>query len=198
MNSKISSIIQQIVSLIVLGILLWLLYIFLTGILSFLNSLNPQFAASLLTASMTIIISVISILTAKLLQQRYIIEQEIRTKKIPIYEKIIKFLFKIITSVKFNQKISEEEMNQFMLEITEQIIIWGSDDVVIAFNNLKKSGNIMSDGNKTTFAVEELLYAIRKDLGHKNKKLSQGMLLSLFISDDQEYITKYESISNNN
>lgn len=38
------------------------------------------------------------------------------------------------------------------------------------------------------FEVEELLMAIRKDLGHSNKGISRGKILSLFVNDINEYL----------
>lgn len=80
---------------------------------------------------------------------------------------------------------------QFMAEITQELVIWGSDDMLNAFydfrnksieNSYEKIGNSYNPYN-TLFAVEDLLLAIRKDLGHKNKKVSRGRILGLFIND---------------
>ena len=38
------------------------------------------------------------------------------------------------------------------------------------------------------FAVERLLLAIRKDVGHKNRNLKQGDLLSIFINDIDSFL----------
>ena len=48
----------------------------------------------------------------------------------------------------------------------------------------------IAEGNPTfhIFAVERLLLAIRKDVGHKNKNLKQGDLLSIFINDIDSFL----------
>ena len=38
------------------------------------------------------------------------------------------------------------------------------------------------------FIYEDLIRAVRKDLGHKNKDLTKGKLLSLFINDIANYV----------
>jgi hypothetical protein len=38
------------------------------------------------------------------------------------------------------------------------------------------------------FSYENVLREIRKDLGHKNKNLGKGKLLSLFINDISKYV----------
>ncbi|MCH7729499.1 MAG: hypothetical protein IH991_23940 [Planctomycetes bacterium] len=38
------------------------------------------------------------------------------------------------------------------------------------------------------FIYEDLIRAIRRDLGHKNKDLTKGKLLSLFVNDIANYV----------
>jgi hypothetical protein len=38
------------------------------------------------------------------------------------------------------------------------------------------------------FEIENLLLAIRKDLGHENKGLAPGKVLGLFVNDIHEHI----------
>ena len=40
----------------------------------------------------------------------------------------------------------------------------------------------------TLIAIERILYAIRADMGHKNKGLRQGDLLAIFINDVNSYL----------
>ena len=78
-------------------------------------------------------------------------------------------------------------MNDFMFTTTEQIIIWDSDDVIKAFYDFRNVTSMHDEKENTKQmidlfnSVEQLFYAIRKDLGHENKQLSKGILLNLFI-----------------
>jgi len=70
-----------------------------------LKSVDTPLAVGVLTASTTIFISVISILVSKYFEQKLIIRNEQRIKKIPIYEKLIEFTFKILTQARDGKKI---------------------------------------------------------------------------------------------
>ena len=57
------------------------IYLVVRATFQFFNSLNSQFAMSLVAASVTVIVSVISLLVGKFIEQKYKIQQEIREKK---------------------------------------------------------------------------------------------------------------------
>ena len=40
------------------------------------------------------------------------------------------------------------------------------------------------------FAYEDLLYAVRRDLGHGNRGLKRGDILALFVNDIEEHLKK--------
>ena len=73
---------------------------------------------------------------------------------------------------------------KFMLELNHKIITWGSDDVLKAWSEIKKTSyNQGTNPNNIMFAIEQLIYTMRKDLGHKNYNLSEGDILSLWFND---------------
>ena len=115
-----------------------------------------------------------SVLVSKHLERRATISAHLREKKIPTYEKIISFIFRITFADKLGKdRLTEKEVMQFMAEITQELVIWGSDDMLEAFYNFRKksienSNENKEDSYKILFIVEDLLLAIRKDLGHAN------------------------------
>ncbi len=50
-------------------------------------------------------------------------------------------------------------------DTTEKLSIWGSDDLILAFDKFK-NGFSTENPYQGMFAFENLLLAIRKDLGH--------------------------------
>ena len=73
---------------------------------------------------------------------------------------------------------------KFMLELNHKIITWGSDDVLKAWSEIKKTSyNQGTNPNNIMFAIEQLIYTMRKDLGHKNYNLSEGDILSVWFND---------------
>lgn len=85
--------------------------------------------------------------------------------------------------------ITEDEMLTKLKDFTENILIWGSDDVVAEWSNFRsKSISGFQNPEQILFEVENLLLAIRKDLGHSNKGLTKGKLLGVFVNDIDKYI----------
>lgn len=81
-----------------------------------------------------------------------------------------------------------------MAWITEHLVVWGSDDLLLAWNRFRNSSiqavhNEGPDFN-ILFEVENLLLAIRKDLGHANKGVNRGKILGLFINDIDDYLNR--------
>lgn len=173
-----------------LGILVLLGYALKYFIVIF-SGLQKEVAATIIAAVTTVIVSVISLVIGKYLERKLSIEQDIRKRKIPMYQEFIKFWFDLLMANKGD--ISEDEMTAFFSKFTQNLLIWGSDDVVRKWSEYRKNitynDNLTNPSPNVMFDFEELLILIRKDMGHKNKQISKGVLLSLFINDIDKYLT---------
>ncbi len=180
---------QTIFGFFLLGLLMLLFYLLVAKIWSIFSSVDPRLGAGLVAASATILVSVISVFVSKHLERRAETLTHLRDKKTPTYEKIINFIFSVTFAEKLEkEKPKEKEIIEFMAEITPELIVWGSDEMLDAFHKFKTGSiKLSEEKNQSPYAilimVEEFLLAIRKDLGHKNKSLSRGKILGLFIND---------------
>jgi len=151
---------------------------------------NPTVGAGMLAASTTIVVSVISVLVAKRLEYKATLAKEHREKKIPFYEDFVAFTFRIAFANKLGlEPLSEKELVEEATKFTQNLIVWGADDVVDAWFRFRNK-SIHSDGSGVAvmFDIEKLLLAIRKDLGHENKGLVPGKVLGLFVNDIHEHV----------
>lgn len=183
--------IQIVFSFVVLIILCYLVWLLLTSLISVFKGLQKEVAAALIAASATIVVSVLSVVVAKFYEKKRVIELEHRNKKIPIYEEFVEFLFKLLMNEKLEGKpLTEKEMLEFMRGFTQKLLVWGSDDVVLQWSKYRMMfvNNDKPDTMKTMLQMEQLLYAIRKDTGHKNKQHKKGDILKLFINDIDKYL----------
>lgn len=154
-----------------------------------LTSINTSLAVGLVTASATIIVSVISIIFSKYFERKAVIEDEHRQRKIPIYNKLIEFTFEILISAKNGKALESSEAERFMKDFTQEVLVWGSDEVINSFYKLRQASfNPVGEKEQVLFYFEDVLLKIRKDLGHKNKDIGKGKLLGLFINDIERYI----------
>src|SRR2546423_12382838 len=74
----------------------------------------------------------------------------------------------------------------FVNEFAKKIMVWGSDDVLLKYVLFRRT--VPEGGAETFAAVESLLYAIRADIGHRNKNLKTGDLLSVLINDTEGFL----------
>ena len=180
---------QIALGLFIMAALIFATYLLIAKVWDIFSAVDPKLGAGLATGLATIIVSLISVLASKHLDRKAEILAHLREKKIPTYEKIIKFIFSLTFAEKIGKRPpSEKEMIKFMAEITQELVIWGSDGMLNAFSKFKMMDLENTDNNSENpyavlFIVENLLLAIRKDLGHKNKNVSQGKILRLFIND---------------
>ncbi|MBF0195538.1 MAG: hypothetical protein HQL71_13330, partial [Magnetococcales bacterium] len=171
-------------------------YWVLSSIWGVFLSVDQKLRAGLLAAFTTVIVSIMSVHFAKYLERKAEILSHLREKKIPTYEKIVQFIFRITFAEKLgNERPTDHEMIKFMTEITQEIVIWGSDEMVDALYDFRMQSikDTASEENMhidVLFTVENLLLAVRKDLGHNNKNLSSGKILGLFVNDLQEHISQ--------
>lgn len=166
------------------------LYFLLRGIWGALASADPNVTAAIIAGMATIMVSAISLAAGKYLEHRSTQKATQSSKKIPTYEKIVSFIFGLTFAEKLGKEPpTQEEMIKFMAEITQELVIWGSDEVINEFYRFRMfSVKLGEDGGASEnfnvlFMVEDLLLAIRKDLGHRNKQVGRGKILGLFVND---------------
>jgi hypothetical protein len=184
---KFIKVIQMFFGLVILGLLAWAGYELLLAVVLLFKSVDPKLGAGMLAASATILVSVVSVLFSKKQEHKVDIENQLREKKIPIYENIIEFIFLITFAEKLGKaQPSEKETIAFFADTTRDLVIWGSKDIVKAFGDFKDMLASFAENGDTAgmlATLEDFLFAIRKDLGHKQTKVKRGDILRLYIND---------------
>ena len=177
----------------VLGFVLLALFLCLAGWLAVttwraLSFLDPRVSVSLVTGVVTVLVAVGSVLVSKHFDRQAEVRAHLRDRKTKTHEKIVG----IVHDLSFGRKTRDEPPNEHelvrkMAEIVRELMIWGSDDMIRAFHEFRMASLRQAAGTArpldTLFAVEDLLLAIRKDLGHKNKGITRGRILRLFVND---------------
>lgn len=150
---------------------------------------SPAIGAGIAAATLTGALAIVSTFVTKHLDRKATIVSQLREKKVPVYENVIQLVFGMFFSGKGGRKkLSEQEIIGQMADITEQLTIWGSDELVQEYHkfrmaSLRQSAGKLQNQRESLIALVDLMLAIRKDLGHKNKNVSRRTILSLFIND---------------
>ncbi len=101
-------ILQQIgsitIGLVTLGILGIGAYWFIAALIDKLSSINSDVSKALIGAVVAVVGATITIVFGKLLEQRIEIRQEVRVKKVPVYEEHMKVIFDVFFAAKRGKK----------------------------------------------------------------------------------------------
>ncbi|MFS0518891.1 hypothetical protein ACEYW6_29935 [Nostoc sp. UIC 10607] len=114
------------------------------------------------------------------------IRNEQKPKKIEIYDKVIKFFFDSILASKLGREPkTEQELVQGFSDMTPDLILWASDDVLNLYIKFRQvTNNSMQDSpNNPILLFGQMLLAMRKDLGHQNNHINEHSILGTFVND---------------
>jgi hypothetical protein len=109
-----------------------------------------------------------------------------RDRMAPVYYDLLGAFKRISTGGEVDPEIQE----LFMDLKARQLLLGAPSEMVQAFNAWQKKTNEIQNQDDPTQAIrvwEELLLAIRRDLGHQDAALPEGELMRLFISDYDEH-----------
>lgn len=159
-------------------------------------TLDKQVAAGIIAASATVIVSVVTVVIGKHLEKKKEIEHQLRIQKTEIYERFMEKMFKIMAA---KGNYPEKEMTKFLEEFSRKLILWGGRKVIATYCTFRNIGtqNSETSDQRILLYFEKVLFSIRRDLGHSNRGLNSGNLLTLFINDPtevKEIVSKYPNI----
>jgi uncharacterized membrane protein (DUF485 family) len=172
----------------------------------------PEVTAAVVVAFGTILVAVLTYITSRAQHERSVqqerqyaleqaererqsaLEQAQRDQRAEIYAEFMRFWFRMFTaerSAPVNLQEREEHLNQF----SQKLIAWGSDNFLRAYLDFRttivfeeyEAFNVEIDepGNvKRIRAFEEVLFTIRSDLGYRKEELQPGVLLGMFLKDE--------------
>ncbi len=177
-----------------------LVVLIVTSILRALDAVQSQIATAIVAGSVTIALSVLGVVITKSYERRAALERDSRTKRIPVYEDFVGFVFRLFQQGKpHTKKMTEAEMVKVLLECTQKLAVWSSDEVLREFGRFRtlavQQEKAVNPPDTVMFALEDLMFAIRRDLGYKNAGLRRGDLLRLFINDIDEHLPERSSSS---
>ena len=166
------------------------------AVLSWIMSQESQVATAIIAFSGTTIAGIGAVVIAQQRSKSREIAEAHRSKKIELYNSFITTMIGIIRKHKSsgsNALEGDKEIEEFFYKFTTEVVLWGSPGVLghyATFRNLgqEKNPNIV-------LIVDDIIQAMRKDLGLSNWGLSRGDLMKLFLSDPESLDTLLEDSS---
>lgn len=169
----------------------WMTVTGLAAVLNQLSLVRSDIATAIIAATATVAVAFISVAVGKYLERREAIQRELRLKKVPVYEALIASIFQFFQQGKPGYpKRDEAPTIREQTELIQGVILWGSDSVVKQFGEFRMAVlqfGTPQAGRSPLLALEDLMLAIRRDLGYANDRIVTGDILRLFINDFAEY-----------
>jgi len=188
-------------------IFIFILFLGFMGFWGFIGFLIKQFFAfltqskltsegvTLIGVGITALVGVISSIIIKWLERRNLILQQLREKKISIYERFLEFLFNVIYRNKGINMLKEDnerlrkEIIDFYKNNLHNLLLWSESAVIKSYSELFQSTKTAIEKPEELIRkFEQFIKAIRKDLGYKNLNLKEGELLKTFIIDIEQVL----------
>ena len=152
-------------------------------------SLDSGVAAATIAAITTVLVSVASIVYSQRKTKEREIAESHRPQKIELYKRFMDDA--VVGALRQAKQDSEtagdddglqERLAKFFLEFTADMIVWGSPQVIKAYRDFRNSEN----NPHILLKMDDVLRAIRKDLGHGNRGIERGNLIALFLTDPEK------------
>src|SRR5205814_7621436 len=124
-------------------------------------------------------------ITTRSLERRRLAGQATLEKRVALYEDFVSFMARMFAG----DQPSESETLEFFRQITPRLIAYSSNDVIKKWGRLRVryAGSTSPDLKSVLFEWENLLKAMRKDLGYSASTLARGDILRLTVNDIDDY-----------
>jgi hypothetical protein len=160
---------------------------------------DSNVAAAVIAAVTALFGSTLSVTLGRYFERRREIEVRVRDKKVPEYEKFVDFWFGLLYAERLGRKKpTQQEMMRGFIEWTKPLIMWGSDDAIRRWGQLRVefdpnvNRDVATEDERrkavSIFKFEELLLALRRDAGYPETTLGRGDILRLWINDIDRYL----------
>jgi hypothetical protein len=178
-----------ILSLLVVAAMGYGVYLGASKLLAQLAAVTSDLGKAIVAAGATITIATVTVVFGKIWEQRVKLQDDVRQRKLPIYQAHIEFMFKTIYASMDKQEADEldpavvAEFRRF----TSQVLVWGGPEVIKTWTVFRLH---TWDGTSTRqgfLKFEAFVKALRVELGNRNTSLTDGDLIKLFINDFDSY-----------
>jgi hypothetical protein len=161
-----------------------------------LEGVNGALAAALVAGATTVIVSVVSVVAGRYLERRAQIEANLRKSKMPVYAEVVAEIVGVLgmngADSTRRRLVSDAQRAESALEaatrLTPQIVAWAGDEVLIEWSWYCRHAADL-DPVESLLKFEELLLAIRKDVGHSDIDATKAAVLDLFVNDTDGHLS---------
>ena len=148
--------------------------------------MNWELILGFISLALTVIVAFLGWKMQRKTEQITIMEHQLSDKKYNAYADLVGLFFSILKDVKKEKNTNQKAMMDKMLESKKNIFMYGSDNVLKAFNNWLCLSATEATLEYKTNSLLELMIEIRKDMCGVKSKISKYDLLLNLMQDSQE------------
>ena len=157
--------------------------------------MTEELAFKVLSIVLSIIIAYLGWKMQRKTERIKIMEGQLSEKRYSAYAKLYDFFYEMFKKSKDGKNIVTKEMRDKLLDAKKELIMYGTDDVVIALNKYLSS---LTNGNSyhQIDSFLDILVLIRKDMCGKTKIDRDAILLNLM--QDENELQKFKDMKKDN
>lgn len=158
----------------------------LAAILAWVMAQPSQIAAAIIAFAGTIIAGIGAVLISQQRTKARDIAESHRPKKTDLYSDFITQVVGIMRDHKGKKELDGEaakKLEDFFFDFTTRVMLWGSPGVLRHYGIFRRVGQ-QSDPN-VLLLMDDILRAMRKDLGLSNWGLTRGDLIKMLLTDPE-------------
>jgi hypothetical protein len=159
------------------------------GVLDWLSTQQEQVVAAGVAAIGTVLAAVAAVVYSQQRSKSREITEAHRPKKIELYNSFIRTMIDTLIKHKGattsgRDLAEDEDFKKFFFDFTSQVILWGSPRVIRKYSDFRTHGE--KQAGHIVLIVDDLMRAMRKDLGNSNWTLQRGDLIKLLLTDPEK------------
>jgi len=161
-------------------------WIAFSSILKWITAQESQIGAAIIAFVSTVVGGIGAVLIAQQRSKSREIAESHRPNKIKIYSNFITTMIGIIQKHKGSDTTvleNSKEIEDFFFDFTTQVVLWGSPRVLRHYAAFRKIGQ--APNLNIVLVMDDIMQAMRKDIGLSNRGLSRGDLMKMFLTDPE-------------
>ena len=182
MRARIQTLFGMAISIAIVGLVAW----------AFIEAVQAE--PAVVGAVATAVLGVAGVIWQQRQSEKARLREAHRDRMTPVYHELLKRVWQQ-AGPKTEQPA--EDVAEFMRDLKSRQLMLGAPSAMIrAFNSWEREAKAAQDKDDNValiFAWEELLRAIRRDLGHDDSGLPRGELLRVFMDDLDQFLPELEA-----
>lgn len=146
------------------------------------DSIDPEIAGAAIAAASAVVISAMTLALGRYFEKKRELEALHREKKIPIYGEFLEGVLNVFYGGKNARKV---DVTTLLQKWQTRIVLWGGADVVNAYLRWKHVLTTSEPNAESLRVTDELVLAIRKELGHDDTGTTKDLIPRFILRDYQ-------------